>query len=172
MSLKGARLPANQRDALYLLFRMGTDSYALAATDVVAILPLPPLKQVAEAPSWVAGLFTYCGQVLPVIDLAARAFSRPAQVRTSTRLVLVQYQLPTSEDYLQLGLILERVSETRRISAQAFSPSPLTGQPAYLGAVQSTPVGVLQRVTVEQLLDAELRDFLLGARDVTATPYA
>ncbi|OEO26775.1 hypothetical protein AX279_08230 [Pseudomonas sp. J237] len=164
MNRSSARSAAQQRDALYLLFRMGDDRYALAAKDIVAILPLPPLKQVAEAPHWVAGLFSYRGQVLPVLDLSARAFARPAELRTSTRLVLVHYrqQQDADEPLLTVGLILERVSETRRINDAAFSASPMAGQPEYLGAVQPAVDGVLQKITVEQLLDADLRAFLLG----------
>ncbi|SFT52387.1 chemotaxis protein CheW [Pseudomonas marincola] len=164
MNRSSARSAAQQRDALYLLFRMGDDRYALAAKDIVAILPLPPLKQVAEAPHWVAGLFNYRGQVLPVLDLSARAFARPAELRTSTRLVLVHYrqQQDADEPLLTVGLILERVSETRRINDAAFSASPMAGQPEYLGAVQPAVDGVLQKITVEQLLDADLRAFLLG----------
>jgi chemotaxis-related protein WspB len=75
--------------ALFLVFRIGSERYALQATEVAEVLPRQPLKPIAHAPHWVAGVFAYRGAVVPVIDLCALTFGTPAQARTSTRLVLV-----------------------------------------------------------------------------------
>jgi chemotaxis-related protein WspB len=74
---------------VFLLFRIGSERYALRATEVAEVLPRLPLKPIAQAPHWVAGVFAYRGAVVPVIDLSALTFGQPAEARTSTRLVLV-----------------------------------------------------------------------------------
>jgi chemotaxis-related protein WspB len=76
---------------LMLVFRLGADRYALDATEIVEVLPRVPLKSVPGAPAWVAGLFSYRGRTVPVIDLASLALGRPSADHVSTRLVLVHY---------------------------------------------------------------------------------
>ena len=78
--------------SLFLVFRIGNERYALQAIEVAEVLPRLPLKPIPQAPHWVAGVFAYRGAVVPVIDLSALTFGRPAQARTSTRLVLVHYR--------------------------------------------------------------------------------
>lgn len=63
---------------LHLQFQLGDDRYALPASQVVEVLPLRRLKQVPEAPQWVAGLFEHRNRVTPVIDLSRRVLGRPA----------------------------------------------------------------------------------------------
>lgn len=45
------------RQSLFLVFCIGNERYALQAIDVVEVLPRLPLKPIAQAPSWVAGVF-------------------------------------------------------------------------------------------------------------------
>ncbi len=76
---------------LMLVFRLGADRYALDATEIVEVLPRVPLKSLPGAPAWVAGLFSYHGRTVPVVDLASLALGRPSADHVSTRLVLVHY---------------------------------------------------------------------------------
>ena len=46
------------RNALFLVFRIGQERYALQAVDVVEVLPRLQLKPIAQAPSWVCLLYT------------------------------------------------------------------------------------------------------------------
>ncbi len=79
-------VPAAKK-ALFLVFHIGHERYALKATEVAEVLPRLPLKPIAHAPLWVAGIFAHRGAMVPVIDLSALTFGEPAQARTSTRLV-------------------------------------------------------------------------------------
>ena len=45
---------------LHLLFSLGADRYALPASEVSEVLPLQRLKQLPEAPAWVAGATLPC----------------------------------------------------------------------------------------------------------------
>lgn len=140
---------------LFLLFSMGDDRYALDVQDVLEVLPLRRLKQIPEAPAWVAGLFSRHGQPVPVVDLHALAFGRPARARTSTRLVLVRYQAQA------LGLILEQATDTLRCAPEAFCDSGVdSGTAAYLGPVYQHASGLVQRVGVAELLPPVVRALL------------
>lgn len=149
------------KPALFLLFRIGSERYALRATEVAEVLPRVPLKPIARAPHWVAGVFAYRGAVVPVIDLSALTFGQPAEARTSTRLVLVNYRPDDAESTQWLGLILEQATDTLRCHPEDFQPYGLDNREApYLGPVREDAQGLLQWVRVNDLLDDAVRALL------------
>jgi chemotaxis-related protein WspB len=112
-------------------------------------------------PDWVAGVFAYRGAVVPVIDLSALTFGEPAQARTSTRLVLVNYRPDESTEARLLGLILEQATDTLRCNPADFQPYGLDNRQApYLGPVREDAQGLLQWVRVADLLDDRVRGVL------------
>ncbi|MFY0730346.1 chemotaxis protein CheW [Pseudomonas sp. NFX15] len=147
--------------ALFLVFRIGSERYALQAIEVAEVLPRLPLKPIAHAPAWVAGVLAHRGVVVPVIDVSALTFGTPAQARTSTRLVLVSYRpQPTAETQL-LGLILEQATDTLRCDPADFQPYGLDNrQTPYLGPVRKDEQGLLQWLRVSDLLDDQVRALL------------
>ena len=146
------------RGELHLLFSLGEDRYALPARQVIEVLALQPLKQLPEAPAWVAGVLAHRGRMIPVLDLYRRLFDRPARARTSTRLVLVDWA-PGQP----LGLVLEQAGRTERLDPPAPQP-PLPSDAAYLGPVQQAGVaGLVQRVDVAGLLPADVAERLFAA---------
>ncbi|MET0849283.1 MAG: chemotaxis protein CheW [Pseudomonas sp.] len=156
---RGAAMPA--KHALFLLFRIGDERFALQAREVAEVLPRLPLKPIAKAPDWVAGVFAYRGAVVPVIDLSALTFGQPAQARTSTRLVLVHYWPDEEAPAQLLGLILEQATDTLRCNPADFKPYGLDNRQApYLGPVREDAQGLLQWVRVADLLDEQVRALL------------
>jgi chemotaxis-related protein WspB len=151
--------PAAQ--SLFLVFRIGSERFALQAIEVAEVLPRLPLKPIPRAPDWVAGVFAYRGAVVPVIDLSALTFGQPAQARTSTRLVLVNYRPDQTAEAQLLGLILEQATDTLRCNPADFQPYGLDNREApYLGAVREDAQGLLQWVRVSDLLDDQVRALL------------
>ncbi|MGE8483387.1 chemotaxis protein CheW [Pseudomonas sp. FP1740] len=156
---RGVAMPVKQ--SLFLVFRIGSERYALQAIEVVEVLPQLPLKPIPRAPDWVAGVFAWRGAVVPVIDLSALTFGQPAQARTSTRLVLVHYRPDEATPAQLLGLILEQVTDTLRCNPADFQPYGLDNRQApYLGPVREDAQGLLQWVRVADLLDAQVRALL------------
>lgn len=158
----GSSAAGREASELYLLFNLDQDRYALNVHQVVEVLPLRRLKRLPQAPSWVAGVFDYRGQMVPVVDLQARAVGRSTAALASTRLVLVHY--PPAANVL--GLILEKATETRRLAAQAFRESGVAvGDAGYLGGVQHSPQGLVQRIEVSGLLPADVCALLFPAAE-------
>ncbi|WP_406821090.1 chemotaxis protein CheW [Pseudomonas sp. KnCO4] len=138
----------NAKGVLYLQFRIQEQRFALSVHEVIEVLPRQPLKPIAQAPGWVAGVLAHRGQLVPVVDLAALSFGQPAAQRTSTRLVLVHYR-----GDLQLGLVLEQATETLRCHPDEFQPYGVDrGEAPYLGPVRQDEQGLLQRIEVNELL--------------------
>ena len=156
------------KKALFLVFHIGSERYALKATEVAEVLPRLPLKPIAHAPVWVAGIFAHRGNMVPVIDLSALTFGTSAQARTSTRLVLVNYRPETWLEPRWLGLILEQATDTLRCDPADFQPYGLDNRQApYLGPVREDERGLMQWIGVADLLTPEVCA-LLFAPDLTA----
>ena len=56
LAAKRGAVPAAKK-ALFLVFRIGNERFALKATEVAEVLPRLPLKPIAHAPAWVAGIW-------------------------------------------------------------------------------------------------------------------
>src|SRR4249920_4479 len=95
---------------LFVLFQVGKDRYALAASEIIEVLPLVELRGVPCAPPPVAGLFNYHGTPVPVIDMTQCMANQSARRWLSTRIILVKYA--AREDEIRtLGLMAERAVE-------------------------------------------------------------
>ncbi|WP_017904993.1 chemotaxis protein CheW [Pseudomonas asplenii] len=152
---------APSRDSLFLVFRIGGERYALGAVEIAEVLPRRPLKAIAHAPAWVAGVFAHRGSMVPVIDVSAMTFGQPAVDRTSTRLVLVRYRPEADAASALLGLILEQATDTLRCNPNDFQPYGLDNRQApYLGPVREDGQGLVQRIRVNDLLGPEVRALL------------
>ncbi|WP_341959642.1 chemotaxis protein CheW [Pseudomonas sp. RC10] len=160
------------KNKLFLLFRIGTERYALEATEVAEVLPRLILKPIAQTPHWVAGVFAHRGVVVPVIDMSALTFGEPAPSRTSTRLVLVHYRPDAERNPQWLGLILEQATDTLRCAADEFKEYGLDNRQApYLGPVREDALGLLQWIRVQDLLDDSVRALLFPAQPLSLEPF-
>lgn len=125
---------------LFLQFRLGQDSFALAADAIVEIVPLTALQATR---STLAGepagegvtSFDYRGRFIPAVDLCLRELGRPAHARLSTRIVVVR-----SDGGGLVGLIAEQATTMLRLDPADFAP------------FARGPDGLVQRVMLEDLL--------------------
>jgi chemotaxis-related protein WspB len=154
MSAAAATLGAQQ--AVFLLFQIGSERYALPVQRVAEVLPLVALKTIPGAPKGVAGVFDYRGAPVPVIDLSALTVDRAAERRLGTRIVLCRYQ-----GERLLGLIAEKATETLRRNPADFIATGIHHEGApYLGPVCPDARGMIQLVSVDQLLPESVRSSL------------
>src|SRR5688572_27751379 len=102
---------------LALAFNVGKDRFALRCADVVEVVPRVHLRDIPHAPEYIAGMFTYRGQIVPVIDLGLLLWKAPCADRMSTRIVLVRYPPPPGPSKV-IGLLAERVTEAITLDAE------------------------------------------------------
>lgn len=139
---------------MHLLFRLGPESFAVAAGDIDAVLPCPDLEPLTLAPAYVAGLLRYREAVIPVLDLKLLSGAEPCERLISTRIILVGNAKGAG-----LGLLVEDAMDMLDLEA------PETLAPAVLGArrhwlapmVFDTTQGLVQIVDWRDLLTPELR---------------
>src|SRR5690349_7256726 len=120
---------------LFLVFQLGTDRYAIEASQVVEILPLVKPKQFPRAPVGVAGVFDYHGAPVPLIDLTELALGRASKKWMSTRIILVNYREKSGQTHL-LGFLAEHATETMHRSEKDFKDAGvMVADTPYLGPV-------------------------------------
>lgn len=158
---------------LFLTFQLGSDRYALAAKEVVEVLPLMMLKQLPQAPTGVAGLLNYYGKPVPVLDLSLLALGEPAARRVSTRLLIARFRMPEAGGGAEqlLGLMVERATETVTKEPSDFVSAGVESPRArYFGPVAPDARGFIQRIELGVLLTEELRAALFKAVAQEAVP--
>jgi chemotaxis-related protein WspB len=148
--------------SLFLLLRLGVDRYAIDAGCVIEVLPIVRLKNIPCAPIGVAGIMSFRGSAIPVVDLGIIALDTATPVRMMTRIVIVRYEpAARGEDSGLLGLIVPEVMETAHLDTSRFEPVGMRNERArYLGPVLTTSDGVLQQLMIPALLNEELRSAL------------
>jgi chemotaxis-related protein WspB len=140
---------------LFLRFRIGGESYALDTAQIAEVLPLLQITPVPHAPAGVAGLVSYHGGSVPVVDLSELILGEPSRPYISTRLILVHYG-----EHL-LGLIAEQATEMMRLEAGSFADSGLASDAApYLGPVTQDRGRLIRWIEVRKLLPAAVSSVL------------
>jgi chemotaxis-related protein WspB len=98
---------------LVLAFQIGSERMALDVRRVREVVPLVRLQPVAGSPAWLAGVFVYRGQIVPVVDLHRLAGGTECPRQLSTRIILVPRPLDGQERLL--GLLASQVAEVREM---------------------------------------------------------
>lgn len=105
----------------FVLFRIGADDFALPVAAVEEVAPLPDrMARLPKAPAFVAGVINLRGEVIPVIDQAAR-FGAAASRSARRRIIVTQI------DDLRAGFVVDEVSEVMRLGQADLRPAPDLG---------------------------------------------
>jgi chemotaxis-related protein WspB len=145
---------------LVLIFEVGDDRYGLDACNVVEVVPAVLLRQLPQPPECFAGLFSYRGMLVPVIDLAQLVHARASREYLSTRIIVVRCP-GAAESGPLLGLRAERVTETLRISGEDLTTPPIhLASAPYLGQIARGREGMIQCIRTEHLVPRPLLEAL------------
>jgi chemotaxis-related protein WspB len=137
-----------------LLFRVGDQRFAIRASDIVVVVPLPRLQTIAAAPAHVAGLFRYQGVLIAVIDLTRLSQNRSALPHFSSRVILVR-----TADGSLLGLLAEQATDIQSLAIEQPLNEVITGdaRTGLAPLVFDTTEGLVQLVDWQALLTPELQ---------------
>lgn len=145
---------------LLLVFEAGNNRYGIEASEIIEVVPVVSFKRIPHAPAYVAGLFNYRGSVVPVIDLQALLGETPARRLLSTRVMVVRFSSAHGPER-QLGLLAERITETRRCRPEELQPAGVKPEEAkYLGPVLAESGSFVQKVTVSEILSEDVKQIL------------
>ena len=109
----------------FLTFLLGKEVFAMDIRTVREIIQYGPLTLVPLMPDFVRGVINLRGAVVPVIDLHAR-FGRPvAEIGKKTCIVI--FDAVREGERVELGLLVDAVSEVIDIAADQIEPPPSFG---------------------------------------------
>jgi chemotaxis-related protein WspB len=140
-----------------LLFEVDGQRYGLDISQVVKVLPYVRLRRLPRVPEYVAGVFQYRDEMVPVIDLSQLIRGKPVSAMLSTRIILVRHPGPSGEGRV-LGLLAERATDSLDDgSAEPVSSGVASPEAPYLGGLSVTGGNMIQYVKVEHLLTDDVR---------------
>jgi purine-binding chemotaxis protein CheW len=109
----------------YLTFLLGDEVYALDIRSVREIIQHCPMTSVPLMPDIVRGVINLRGAVVPVIDLRARFGRAPATIGKKSCIVI--FDFVRDNERMDLGLLVDAVSEVLDIPAESIEPPPNFG---------------------------------------------
>lgn len=116
---------ADDTPTQYLTFTLGEEVFAMDIRTVREIIQFGPMTTVPLMPGFVRGVINLRGAVVPVIDLQAR-FGRPA-AKISKKTCIVIFDAVRDGERVELGLLVDAVSEVIDIAADQIEPPPNFG---------------------------------------------
>jgi purine-binding chemotaxis protein CheW len=141
-----------ERTLQVVVFALGEIELALDIADVREINRLSPITRLPHVPAYIEGVINLRGQLVPIVDLRTRLGLRPKSPPKTARIIVAEIG-----DRL-IGMIVDRVCEVRRISADQIddSESFLAGLAAeYVGGLATVDERVIILLAVQNILGAD-----------------
>ncbi len=128
-SANTGKAAGDEASAQYLTFTLGEEVFAMDIRTVREIIQVGPMTTVPLMPGFVRGVINLRGAVVPVIDLHARFGRTPAKLSKKTCIVIFDSTRVTdgSSERVELGLMVDAVSEVIEIAAAQIEPPPNFG---------------------------------------------
>jgi purine-binding chemotaxis protein CheW len=125
LSQRSTAVVAEPEQQQFLTFFLGGELFAISILVVKEIIEYGQLTAVPMMPEFIRGVLNLRGQVLPVVDLAAR-FGR-AQSEVARRTCVVIVEMDNDGDKQDVGVVVDSVSAVMDIAASAIQPAPAFG---------------------------------------------
>lgn len=137
-------------DAWFFCLRLLGGRYAFEAPLVTEVVRLGPLTRLPAAPSFLPGVFTHRGEVLPVLDIGQLVGQPSVPIRASTRAALVHC------GPWKLAVVSESVEGLLTIPRKDLEPPPAesTGVAEFLQAVARDAHGPVAILDLPRLVEA------------------
>ena len=153
----------------YLTFTLGGEMFAIEILNIKEIIEYGHLTTVPMMPDFVRGVINLRGRVEPVIDLSVR-FGRQA-TETTKRTCNVIIEVHAEGETVDIGIVVDAVSEVLEIPAAEIEPPPTFGAKiradfiSGMGKVKGEFVIILG---LDKVLSVEEMALLAGAATVDA----
>jgi purine-binding chemotaxis protein CheW len=136
-------------DAWYFCLRLLGGRYAFEAPLVTEVVRLGPLTRLPAAPSFLPGVFTHRGEVLPVLDIAQLVGQGSVTLRASTRAAIVH------SGPWKVAVISESVEGLVSLPRRSIEapPAESTGMAEFLTGVGRDRIGTVALLDLARLVE-------------------
>lgn len=109
----------------YLTFSLGNEGYGVGILSVREIIGVMEITAVPHTPDYIKGVINLRGKVIPVLDLRLKFNMEHKDYDERTCVIVVEVQGQTSP--VQVGMVVDSVSEVLNVSAGEIEPPPSLG---------------------------------------------
>ena len=106
-----------------VVFSLGAEEYGLPITQVQEIIRYTEPRAVASHVSWMRGVISLRGKIIPVIDLAAR-LGLGASANEPGKIIIVETETSNA------GIVVDEVQEVLTLQEGQTEPLPVAGTAA------------------------------------------
>ena len=106
----------------FLTFWLGEEVFGMDIRSVREIIQCRPMTSLPLMPAFVRGVINLRGAVVPVVDLHAR-FGRPAAALGKKSCIVI-FDAQRGDERVELGLLVDAVSEVIKIAADGIESPP------------------------------------------------
>ncbi len=163
------RAQAEKKDQ-FLAFVLGGEMFAMDIRSIKEVIQYGNLTEVPLMPDFIRGVINLRGAVVPVVDLSVR-FGRPI-TDVAKRTCIVILEVAAGEGLLELGIIVDHVSEVLEIGASEIEPAPTFGSTLrsdFLAGVGKVGGKFVIILDVDHVLSIEeMASLASGSREDTA----
>lgn len=104
-----------------MTFTCSGENYAFDIKDITDIIEIPEITKIPKLPEFLLGVINLRGQVVPVMDFNLR-LEKPREEYDEKTCIIV-----TERDKANIGVIVHRVLDVERVTADEIIPYPKKG---------------------------------------------
>lgn len=109
----------------YLTFALADEEYGIGILKVREIIGVMEITAVPQTPPYVKGVINLRGRVIPVLELRIKFGMETQEYNDRTCIIVVE--VASSEGTIQVGMLVDSVSEVLNISAEEIEAPPSFG---------------------------------------------
>ncbi len=106
----------------YLTFILGDEEYGVGIMKVREIIGVMEITAVPHTPEYIKGVINLRGRVIPIMDLRLKFAMEEREYTDRTCVVVVEVQGQNGS--MQVGMLVDAVSEVMNILAEDIEPPP------------------------------------------------
>ena len=113
------------KEEKYLTFTLANEEYGIGILKIKEIIGMMSITTVPQTPDFVKGVINLRGKVIPVMDLRLR-FDMEA-IDYTERTCIIVVEIEGSAGTVQIGIVVDAVSEVLNIKGQDIEETPAFG---------------------------------------------
>ena len=144
------------REGKYLTFSLAGEEYGIGILKIKEIIGMMPITTVPQTPEFVKGVINLRGKVIPVIDLRLRF--KMVKIDYTERTCIIVVDLKTQAADIQIGIVVDSVSEVLNIRADDIEDTPTFGtrlDTDYILGMAKMEGGVKILLDIDRVLSVE-----------------
>lgn len=139
----------------YLTFYIGDTFYGIELLHVIEIISIQPITRIPHLPHYIKGIINLRGKVVPIIDVRLKFNQEERAYDDKTCIIVVNIH------EMNVGLIVDSVSEVVSIDREASSPPPELGSAStdrYLSSIAQVGDKIILNIDIEQFFANDIGD--------------